>query len=172
MYIGCLCTWVYFVLYEQLHVVISTRACVLPGQRGGHSWTPGAFWDFSNLLITQSSLKLVYEFGKDTKEGLGICGFAVFSKVGGSLAEFFHGSLLERLQRLDCRMTVFQEITHDNGKAVLRGRRHLLTSWANLLDCGMKVIQIGGDVPLVYFCCKWNHRKIFGKVQHIREMLT
>lgn len=56
MYIGCLCTWVYCVLYEQLHVVISTHACVLPGQRGGHSWTPGAFRDFSNLLITQSSL--------------------------------------------------------------------------------------------------------------------
>lgn len=63
-----------------------------------------------NGSIFPAHLKLVYEFGKDTKEGLGICGFAVFSKVGGSLAEFFHGSLLERLQRLDCRMTVFQEI--------------------------------------------------------------
>lgn len=63
-----------------------------------------------NGSIFPAHLKLIYEFGKDTKEGLGICGFAVFSKVGGSLAEFFHGSLLERLQRLDCRMTVFQEI--------------------------------------------------------------
>lgn len=31
--------------------------CMLPGQWGGHSWTPRTLRDFCSLMITQSSLK-------------------------------------------------------------------------------------------------------------------
>lgn len=39
-------------------------------------------------------LKLAHKLRKDPKEGLGVGGFAVFSKVRGGFAEFFHSSLL------------------------------------------------------------------------------
>lgn len=55
-------------------------------------------------------LKLAHKLRKDPKEGLGVGGFAVFSKVRGGFAEFFHSSLLLWLQRLKCGMSVFQEV--------------------------------------------------------------
>lgn len=63
--------------------------------------------------IFLAHLKLAHEVRKDTKEGLSVGGFAVFSKVRGSFAEFFHSSLLQGLQRLDCWMTVFQEVLQE-----------------------------------------------------------
>lgn len=63
-----------------------------------------------NAWIFLAHLKLAHELRKDTKEGLSVGSFAVFSKERGSFAEFFHSSLLQGLQRLDCWMTVFQEV--------------------------------------------------------------
>lgn len=57
-------------------------------------------------------LKLVHELRKDAKEALCVGGFAIFSKVRSSFAEFFHSSLLQGLQRLDRWVTVFQEVLH------------------------------------------------------------
>lgn len=40
--------------------------------------------------------------------------------------------------------------THDDGEAVLGGRRHLLAGCANVLDGCVKVVQIRRDGPLIY----------------------
>lgn len=68
--------------------------------------------NYLNKLIFLAHLKLAHELRKDAKEGLSVGGFAIFSKVGGSFAEFFHSSLLQGLQRLNCWMSVFQEVLH------------------------------------------------------------
>lgn len=57
-----------------------------------------------------SHIKLAHELRKDAEEGLRVGCFAVFSKVGGGLAEFLQRSLLQRLQRLDRWVAVLQEI--------------------------------------------------------------
>lgn len=55
--------------------------------------------------------------------------------------------------------------THDNSKTVLSSCRHLLTGWANVLDGGVKVVQIWCDSPLVYYseqssvCTKQDSRR-------------
>lgn len=71
-----------------------------------------AIFEQMNASIFLAHLKLRHELRKDTKEGLSVCCFSVFSEVRGSFAEFFHSSLLQGLQRLDCWMAVFQEVLH------------------------------------------------------------
>lgn len=102
----------------------------------------------NKILLTH--LELAHELIKNPKEGLCVGGFAIFSKVRGSFAELFHGSLLERLQGLKSRVSVFQEVlhmlksrgasisssslmiwegyAHDGSKAVLSSGWHFLTS--------------------------------------------
>lgn len=67
------------------------------------------------IKASLAHIKLAHELRKDAKEGLCVGCFAIFSKVRGSFAEFLQSSLLQRLQRLNCRMSVFQEVLHTPG---------------------------------------------------------
>ena len=57
-------------------------------------------------------LKLAQELAEDAKEDLCVGGLAVLPKVGGGAGELLHGPLLQRLQGLDGRVAVLQEVLH------------------------------------------------------------
>lgn len=81
------------------------------------------------LKILLPHLKLFHELSKDTKEGLSVGGFAVFPKVRGRFAELFHCSLLQRLQRLDCWVTVLQKVLHTHWSQGTQVFHHLFFSF-------------------------------------------
>lgn len=69
----------------------------------------------AEIKASLAHIKLAHELRKDAKEGLCVGCFAIFSKVRGGFAEFLQRSLLQGLQRLNCRMSVFQEVLHIPG---------------------------------------------------------
>lgn len=85
----------------------------------------------SETKILLTHLKLGHELVKNPKKGLCVGGFAIFSKVRGSFAELFHSSLLERLQGLKSRVSVFQEVLH-----TLKSRDTNICQQFKIIDLG------------------------------------
>lgn len=72
-----------------------------------------AHYIFKKTCTGQAThIKFAHEFSKDAKESLGGGDLAILAEEGGHPTEFLHRSLLQRLQRLNSRMTVLQKTLH------------------------------------------------------------
>lgn len=67
-------------------------------------------------LWLPAHLKLGSKLSENGEEGLSGGGFAVLSEVRGHLSELVHGSQLQRVQRLNRRVTVLQEALYLQGQ--------------------------------------------------------
>lgn len=73
-------------------------------------------------------LKLAHELRKDAEEGLRVGGLAVLSEERGHLRELLHGSGLQGLQRLDCRVAVLQKALWCKRSQIKEAHRPCLVS--------------------------------------------